>query len=77
VFGASAFRGSSHGLVGAPSGHYVSCSGGPCPCIPVEDLTYVGRTTQRFWRWHDIPRAGGGEDFELEVNLWSWKGERS
>lgn len=64
----SAFRGASR----RGGAEYVSVSGGPCPLIPVKDLTYEGTTTQRFWRWLDRPRKGGGIDYELTVNLWSW-----
>ena len=51
-------------------GDVVSCSGGPCPCISKGDLIYKGTTTQWFWRWKDRPRAGGGEDYAMDVNLW-------
>lgn len=59
VINASAFR-----------GDYVSCSGGPCPCVPKASLFYLGTTEQRFWKWKDRPRAGGGEDYTMTVNLW-------
>lgn len=62
VFSASAFR----------ERGYVSCSGGPCPVVKASALTYGGTTTQRFWRWIDRPRAGGGEDYDDIVNLWYW-----
>ena len=69
VVGASAFWGSSHG-----SGEYVSCSGGPCPCIPKSQLLHAGTTEQTFWRWKDRPRRDGGENFTRTVNLWTWEG---
>lgn len=84
VFGASAYRGGV-GFINAiemsmtndlskPQPAYVSCSGGPCPFVKIADLTYEGRITQNFWRWKDIPRAGGGEPYTLEVSLWAWRG---
>ncbi len=70
TFSASAFRGSSHG-----GSEYVSVSGGPCPFIPIAELVHVGTIDQVFWQWKDRPRAGGGTNYLLTVNLWSWKGK--
>lgn len=55
-----------------PHPDYVSVSGGPCPPIRPDELTFVGTTEQRFWCWKDLPRAGGGIDYTDTVNLWSW-----
>lgn len=71
VVGASAFRGPSSAYASDQT-PYVSCSGGPCPCIPESDLVYVGTTEQTFWRWRGLPCAGSGEEYTLTVNLWSW-----
>lgn len=73
LYGGAAFRGpaSAHAPDQRPS---VSCSGGPCPAIPKKDLRYVGTVEQRFWRWKDIPRADGGEEYTETVSLWSWAG---
>jgi hypothetical protein len=61
-FGASAFR----------EGDYVACSGGPVPSVHVDQLYYVGQTKRTFWCWIDRPRAGGGREYEMTVNLWEW-----
>lgn len=77
VFGASAFRGPavSHANPADDGPTYVSCSGGPCPAVPVEDLRLVGVTSQRFWRWADFPRKDGGVEYMLGVRLWAWQGK--
>lgn len=67
-FAASAFR--------PLDGSYVSCSGGPLPGARADALTYAGETSQRFWRWQDRPRAGGGVDYVATVALWEWNGEK-
>jgi hypothetical protein len=55
----------------------VSASGGPCPCIEADSLTYAGRTTQRFWNWAGrLPGRDQGVEYEMEVNAWKWSGER-
>ena len=33
-------------------------------------LELIGRETDRFWCWHDRPRAGGGMDRLVEVDVW-------
>lgn len=63
VFRASAFR----------KDDYVSCSGGPCPSVKPDELTFVGTTEREFWNWGgNIPGAGKGVPFKQTVNLWSW-----
>ena len=52
---------------------YVSVSGGPCPFVPLGELTYVGPITHTFWRWKDLPRRDGGVSYERDVRLWAWK----
>lgn len=74
VLNASVFWGPDSAYARDQTEH-VSCSGGPCPCVPVADLVLVGRYTYRPWRWIDLPRAGGGAHYDRTVNLWSWKGE--
>lgn len=71
VFAASAFRGTSHRGQSDDS-LYVSCSGGPCPFVPIAELTYAGTTAHIFWRWKDWPRKDGGEHYTHTVNLWIW-----
>lgn len=69
VFGASTFRSGT----GA-----ISCSGGPCPGVAVADLKPTGKMqTVTCWRWAEprLPRAGGGEDYTIEVPLWEWNGD--
>lgn len=74
-FGASAFRGPSSAYAEDQT-PYVSCSGGPAPLVAISELQLVGTTEQVFWRWKDRPRADGGENYTLTVNLWSWGPER-
>lgn len=67
-FAASAYRVDDH----------VSCSGGPVPFIKFADLTYAGTTVRTFWKFKDgIRRAGNGENYQLEVNLWTWEGQHA
>lgn len=64
-FGASCFR--------PADGSYVSCSGGPLPEVKMEDLTYAGKTQQRFWKWGPYgPGRDQGVDYMLEVDMWEW-----
>jgi hypothetical protein len=72
VFAASAFRGKASKYSDGPE--FVSCSGGPCPLVRLADLKPAGMREQRFWRWIDLPRADGGEDYRRTVPLWSWDG---
>jgi uncharacterized Zn-finger protein len=70
-FGASAFRG---GRNHNDPDVYVSCSGGPVPCVKLDELTPDGTTDREFWRWKTYPQAGGGEVYTATVNLWRWAG---
>lgn len=81
VYSASAFRGRDRSLMslvedgmtgaGKRGGETVSCSGGPCPMVPISELTYVGETEQRFWHWKDgIARAHNGVDYTATVAMW-------
>jgi hypothetical protein len=71
VFGASAFRGPAGGRYDNRQ-EIVCCSGGPCPRIALSALQPTGNTRPvNFWRWRDMPRAGGGENYTLDVPLWS------
>ena len=72
TFGASAFRGPNSAYSHDQTA-YVSCSGGPCPPVNPASLSLIGTHVVTFWRWKDLPRAGGGENYQLEVPLWSWK----
>ena len=70
----SAFRGGRTGYT--PEPQYVSVSGGPGYFIKPSDLAATGRMqTINFWRWIDLPRADGGEHYNLDVPLWEWKGK--
>ena len=73
VFRASSFRGEDcleHGRRGV-----VTSSGGPCPFIKACDLVDSHENIDRdFWKWKDVPRAGGGEHYTLSVPLWFWEG---
>lgn len=53
---------------------FVSCSGGPVPYIGADQLRPTGETIRvRFWRWKNgHVAAHNGEDYYLEVPLWSW-----
>lgn len=75
LYGGAAFRGpnSKHD---SDQSEKVSCSGGPCPFIPMGELVYEGETEQRFWRWKSTPQKDGGEEYTRTVNLWSWKGKQ-
>lgn len=54
----------------------VSVSGGPCPFANMADLEYVGTHRATFWRWRDgIAGQDRGENYQLDVPLWSWKGQ--
>lgn len=70
LYGGGAFRGPS--FRGSMGRETVSASGGPVPWVRAIELRPAGRHVARFWRWRDLPRAGGGEEYELEVNLWEW-----
>ncbi len=75
--GAIGFAEDSYMAVFAPSAfrdaREVSCSGGPAPYVACDELRPTGEMiAQLFWRWKDLPRAGGGEHYLLEVPLWDW-----
>ena len=60
---------------GAIGDEIVSCSGGPALYINIRDLTMLPyEHEQLFWKWKDLPRAGGGEDYKLKVQAWAWEG---
>jgi len=51
----------------------VSCSGGPVPAVPIEELVHKGEFKDVwFWKWRDRPRAGGGVSYQLSVPVWEW-----
>jgi hypothetical protein len=55
---------------------FVSCSGGPAPYLLASLLQPTGRSrTVTFWRWKDLPCAGGGVNYTLDVPEWEWNGE--
>lgn len=70
----SAFRGPAHEHLPLDAQEIVECSGGPGLFLPdVAALTWTGLShTQRFWRWVDFPRGGGGVAYTLDVPLWDW-----
>jgi hypothetical protein len=72
VFNFSAFRGKSSKYSQGPE--YCSCSGGPATiATPVDELKPTNEThTYTAWRWKDLPRANGGESFQVTVPLWEW-----
>jgi hypothetical protein len=52
----------------------MSTSGGPFRKVAVERLQGLrcwGPVRDRFWRWKDVPRAGGGIEYLAVVTLWS------
>ncbi len=62
-------------------GSHVSCSGGPCFIISVTELMDTNSTKEwTFWRWADLPRAGGGITYSSKVKVWKFnmckRGER-
>lgn len=70
----SAFRGPNSKYAKDPT-EFVSCSGGPAPYLLASALKPTGRTRRvTFWRWKDLPRAGGGERYTLDVPEWEWDG---
>jgi hypothetical protein len=72
TFNYSAFRGPNNARSGGPE--YVSVSGGPGSMFtPIAELSATDETAEIwFWRWKDIPRAQGGEHYQLAVPLWEW-----
>ena len=54
----------------SPTSGHVSCSGGPCPAVPVDTVERAGTVVQKFWRWRDTPRRDGGIDYYARVTLW-------
>lgn len=51
----------------------VSASGGPCPLIPLSELTHIGETEQKFWRFKNgIRRAGNSEEYIMMVQCFRW-----
>lgn len=73
VLRASAFYGPSvsHADPANDGPSYVSCSGGPCPFVPLADLQPAGTTERGFWRWKSFPCAGGGLEYRRTVNHWT------
>jgi len=59
-------------------GRSVQCSGGPSEILFQGDLVPTGQTIeQSFWRWRSgKPGADEAEYFQVEVPLWSWKGQQ-
>ena len=57
-------------------GRSVSCSGGPATiALPAFLLDPSdGIKLQDFWKWKDVPRAGGGVWYSTEVTVWEWDG---
>jgi hypothetical protein len=50
-----------------------STSGGPFHGIDPKRLSgivHLGTVDDRFWTWKDTPRAGGGIDVMINVNVW-------
>jgi hypothetical protein len=75
TFNYSAFRGRSSKYAPASDPIYVQVSGGPGTILtPVSQLEPTGeKVSVWFWRWQDIARAHGGEQYRLDVPLWRWK----
>lgn len=72
TFNFSCFRGKSSAYSNGPE--FVSCSGGPATiATPVTDLKPTGETIEIIaWKWKGLPRAGGGENYRVEVPVWEW-----
>lgn len=50
---------------------YYSTSGGPFICAGyLIGLHWLRPTLNTFWKWQDLPRAGGGISYQREVDLW-------
>ncbi|GEA16717.1 hypothetical protein E308F_29630 [Moorella sp. E308F] len=68
----SCFRGKSSKY--NTSSEFVECSGGPGTiATPVSELKPTNETIQlKVWRWKDIPREAGGEEYFVTVPIWEW-----
>jgi hypothetical protein len=67
------FWGPDHGPPDGIKPEHMSTSGGPFKSIPLEELEgieLIGTEVDRFWCWVDRPRAAGGMDRMVEINLW-------
>lgn len=68
------FRGPIAGRWSRSTTPRMSTSGGPFRKVAVERLQGLhcwGSVGDRFWRWQDVPRAGGGIEYLAVVTLWS------
>ena len=68
------FRGPFAGRWSRNTACRMSTSGGPFRKVAVDELRGLwrwGPVSDRFWRWQDVPRAGGGIAYRAVVTLWS------
>ena len=69
----STFWGPGYGQSDGIKHELMSTSGGPFKAIKFTDIDgieLVGKQDDTFWCWLDQPRAGGGMDRIIEVDLW-------
>lgn len=56
----------------------VSASGGPAFFIKVSELKETAETKERpFWKWKDLPRADGGEQYTVTETVWDFTRKRA
>jgi hypothetical protein len=65
-----AFRGPHNARAHRTAPVVVSCSGGPSLQVLPCNLVAAGNINAHFWRWLDVPRAGGRDRYRLVVPLW-------
>jgi len=69
----NSFWGPNHGAPDGIKPEYLSTSGGPFNTLKLADmegLEHIGEQEDRFWCWQDRPRAGGGRDRNVVVQVW-------
>jgi len=60
----------------ASEAELVCCSGGPAPRIRAEELKPWPHDYElTCWRWRDIPRQDGAENYNIRVPAWTWEGK--
>lgn len=67
------FWGPSYGQPDGLKPEHMSTSGGPFKFVfltDIEGIEFIGHQIDTFWCWLDHPRAGGGMERIIEVDLW-------
>ena len=72
-----AFRGPHSALAHRTAQVVVSCSGGPSLHVLPSNLSLIGNIYAHYWKWLDIPRAGGRDRYRLLVPLWKLEQQSS